>query len=92
MASKPGFEERLKAIEARNRKVETDKGWELSYTRRGLLTFFTYVSVGAYLQAIDVPEPWLNAIVPSIAFMLSTLTLPLAKKIWISNIANKSSK
>ena len=73
-------------IKERNKKVETDKSWELSYTRRIILTIFTYLAIGVYLRAINVPNPWLNAIVPAVAFMLSTLTLPFFKKIWIKYI------
>jgi len=72
----------LKKINERNKRVELDKAWEISYTRRVLLTVFTYLSIGVYLWAIKIPKPWLNAIVPAIAFMLSTLTLPFFKKIW----------
>ena len=77
------LEKRLAAIEERNRRVETDKDWEKSNARRFLLVAFTYLSVGAYLQAVGIAQPWLNAIVPAIAFMLSTLTLPFFKKLWI---------
>ncbi len=73
----------LKEIKERNRKVETDKAWETSYTRKILLMIFTYLAIGIYLQVINVPSPWLNAIVPAVAFMLSTLTLPFFKKIWL---------
>lgn len=76
------IEQRLRKIEDRNRKVEADKAWEVSYTRRLLLLLFTYLTIGFYLQAIKIPQPWLNAIVPAIAFMLSTLTLPFFKKLW----------
>ena len=75
--------EKIKIIEERNKKVEYDKAWETSYTRRFLLMLFTYLAIGFYLNAIKIPEPWLNAIVPSAAFMLSTLTLPFFKKLWI---------
>ena len=75
----------LNEIKERNRKVELDKAWETSYTRRILLMIFTYLSIGIYLQVIDVPSPWLNAIVPAVAFMLSTLTLPFFKKMWLRN-------
>ena len=75
--------EKIKIIEERNKKVEYDKAWETSYTRRFLLMLFTYLAIGFYLNAIKIPEPWLNAIVPSAAFMLSTLTLPIFKKLWI---------
>ena len=74
--------QRLRAIEDRNRRVETDKDWETSWTRRLLLVAFTYLAVGAYLAAIRVPRPWTSAIVPAVAFMISTLTLPLFKKMW----------
>ena len=78
------LEKRIIDIEDRNKKVELDKAWELSYFRRFLLTIFTYLAIGFYLQVINIPKPWLNAIVPTIAFMLSTLTLPLFKKLWIN--------
>ena len=77
------LEQRVQKIENRNRKVEADKAWETSWTRRILLTLFTYLAIGAYMWAIDIPIPWLNAVVPAVAFMLSTLTMPFFKKIWI---------
>jgi len=83
MAGLIELEKRIKNIEQRNKKVESDKAWEVSYTRRSLLMLFTYLSIGFYLQAIKIPHPWLNAIVPAVAFMLSTLTLPLFKKLWM---------
>jgi len=81
------FEKRLAAIEKRNRRVESDKAWETSNARRILLVSFTYLSVGAYLQAVGIAQPWLNAIVPAVAFTLSTLTLPFFRKIWLEHRA-----
>jgi len=83
------LEKRLAAIEERNRRVEIDKAWETSSTRRFLLVAFTYLSVGAYLQAVGIAQPWLNAIVPAVAFMLSTLTLPFFKRLWLESIRSK---
>lgn len=83
------LERRIKKIEERNRRVELDKSWELSYMRRILIAIFTYIAIGAYLQVISVPEPWLNAIVPTVAFLLSLLTLPFFKKLWIKYIHKK---
>ncbi len=77
------LDSRIKEIEGRNKKVEADKAWELSYFRRTLLMLFTYLSIGFYLQAVNIQQPWLNAIVPTVAFMLSTLTLPFFKKVWL---------
>lgn len=79
------IESELNKIKQRNRNVELDKAWETSYTRRLLLALFTYLAIGIYLLAIKIPKPWLNAIVPSVGFMLSTLTLPIFKKMWINN-------
>ena len=77
------IEKRLREIEERNKRVDSDKYWETSYFRRTILALFTYAAIGFYLQVIKVRQPWLNAIVPAIAFMLSTLTLPFFKKIWL---------
>jgi len=74
----------INKLKERNKKVELDKAWETSYARRFILTFFTYLAVGIYLFYIDVQRPWLNAIVPAVAFMLSTLSLPFFKSIWIN--------
>ncbi|MBI4399951.1 hypothetical protein HY570_04340 [Candidatus Micrarchaeota archaeon] len=83
------LEERIQKIEERNSKVEADKIWETSYTRRILLILFTYLAIGVYLQVIGIPDPWLNAVVPAVAFMLSTLTLPFFKKLWFEKIHKK---
>jgi len=77
------LENRLKAIESRNTRVEADKAWESSWFRRGLLTLFTYLAISLYLSAIRIDRPWLNAIVPAFGFMISTLTMPFFKKRWL---------
>ena len=77
------IEDRVAKIEQRNISVEADKAWETSWTRRGLLVLFTYLAVGLYLSAIDVNRPWINAIVPAVGFMISTLTMPFFKKWWL---------
>lgn len=83
MQAKVNLEKRIALIEERNRRVELDKAWETSWTRRGLLVLFTYLSVGLYLSAIGVSDPWRNAIIPSLGFLLSTLTLPWFKQYWM---------
>lgn len=80
------LENRVAAIEDRNRNVESEKAWETSITRRGLIVLFTYLAVGLYMQAINIPKPWLNAIIPSMGFLLSTLTLPFVKRFWLKYI------
>lgn len=83
------LETRVQSIENRNKKVELDKAWEISYTRRFFVVVFTYLSIAFYLKYIIKIEPWLNAIVPTLGFLLSTLTLPFLKKIWDRHIYKK---
>jgi len=83
MASITALEKRIAAIEQRNGKVEADKAWETSLERRGALVLFIYLAIGIYFWAISMPNPWLNAIVPAAAFLLSTLTLQYLKESWL---------
>ena len=78
------LQKEIEKLKNRNKKVESDKAWETSYARRFLLIVFTYLAIGFYLNTIQIERPWLNAIVPAIAFLLSTLTLPFFKKLWLN--------
>lgn len=77
------LEKRVENIEKRNREVELNKSWEGSWTRKFLIIIFTYLSIALYLKFIVGIDPWINAVVPSLGFLLSTLTLPSIKKFWI---------
>lgn len=76
------LEKRIKKIEARNMKVELDKAWEVSWTRRFSIAFLTYIVIVSYLLAIGKDQPFINAIVPVIGFLLSTLAMSWIKKVW----------
>jgi hypothetical protein len=80
------LDERVEKIEQRNRKVEADKTWEGSWTRKLAIVICTYIAVGIFMTVIGVSTPWINAVVPTIGFMLSTLTLPFIKTWWMKNI------
>lgn len=84
------LEKRVEKIEKRNRDVELNKFWETSWTRRALLAIFTYLAIALYLKFIVNIDPWINAIVPTIGFLLSTLTLPFFKTLWEKYIYKKS--
>lgn len=77
------LEERLRALETRNQRVEGDKAWETSWIRRLAIMFLTYFVVVAYLHFVIHINPWLNALVPVMGFFVSTLTLSLIKKLWL---------
>lgn len=76
------LEARIQKIETRNTAVEVNKAWETSLTRKLLIIVFTYLAIALYLRFVVGINPWINAIVPAIGFLLSTLTLPWFKKLW----------
>ena len=77
------LEHEIQAIKDRNRKVEADKAWELSLTRKILVAVLTYIVIVIFFYFVQLPEPFLNAIVPTVGFMLSTLSIPVFKRVWI---------
>ena len=83
------IEQHIERLEERNARVELDKAWETSSARRFLLAVFTYAAIGLYLWAIRVPKAWISAIVPTVGFMISTLTMPFCKKLWLKGIGSK---
>ncbi len=83
------LEQRIKVIEERNRRVELNKSWETSWTRKILLIIFTYLAIALYLKFIVHIDPWINAVVPTVGFLLSTLTLPWFKGLWERYIYKK---
>ncbi len=83
MQKEKNLEARVQKIEERNARVEADKDWEQSNIRKILIVIFTYLAIGFYFQYLGIENAWLNAIVPAVAFLLSTLTLPIFKKVWM---------
>ena len=75
----------VESIKERNRRVELDKAWETSWTRRGVITVFTYIVAVLWLVVIENSHPWLNAFIPAGAYILSTLSLPFIKRWWSKN-------
>lgn len=86
MATIEEIEEEIDSIKERNRSVEADKAWETSWSRRIVITVLTYIFLGAYLWSIQVPRPWMNAVVPAVAFILATAVLPPLKKLWLAHV------
>ena len=70
-------------IKRRNQRVDADKAWETSWTRKVIILFLTYIVIVIFFYFAGLPKPLINAIVPAVAFVLSTLTVPLLKKWWL---------
>jgi len=73
----------IKKIKERNERVELDKSWETSRERVFAVAVLTYFVIVVFFYFAELPKPFVNSIVPALAFLLSTLTLPFLKKYWI---------
>ena len=79
------LDKRIEAIEQRNKRVEQDKSWETSWARKFVIAMLTYIVVVLFFFAAQLPNPFVNAIVPTAGFVLSTLSLPFFKKLWMKH-------
>jgi preprotein translocase subunit SecF len=77
------LEKEIRSIRKRNARVEKDKAWETSLTRRLCICVLTYLVVVIYSFAIQYTSNiWLSSIVPVLGFTLSTLSLSSIRKAW----------
>lgn len=77
------LEKEIENIKKRNVRVELDKAWETSWTRRLCICVLTYIVVVIYSIIIkSITNVWLSSLVPVIGFTLSTLSLKIVRKIW----------
>ncbi len=73
----------VEEIKERNKRVELDKKWETSYTRKIIICILTYIVVVIYSNMVNKANNiFLSSLVPVIGFFLSTLSLKLIRKIW----------
>ena len=80
----------IENIKVRNKRVELDKKWETSWTRRLCICVLTYIVVVIYSVMIQkVSNIWLSSLVPVIGFTLSTLSLKYIRVVWEKSINNK---
>ena len=73
----------IEQIKERNKRVEKDKAWETSWTRKICIMVLTYIVVVLYSFSISkISNIWLSSLVPVIGFTLSTLSINVVRKIW----------
>jgi hypothetical protein len=83
MGDNMNIEKEINDIKERNKRVEKDKAWETSWTRRICIMILTYLVVIAYSYIIKKYDNiLLSSLVPVIGFTLSTLSLKLVRKLW----------
>jgi hypothetical protein len=86
----PEIEERISRLESavsniekRNQRVDADKAWEVSRTRLFALLVLTYFITAIVFYIIEVDHFLANALIPTLAFFLSRLSLPFIKRAWL---------
>ena len=83
------LEKELSLIKQRNSRVEADKAWETSWARRLTIAAATYFAVLIFLLSISAQNAFLSALVPPIAYLLSTLSVGFLKNYWMKNFYGK---
>lgn len=79
------IEKEIEAIRERNARVEEEKAWEVSAMRKIIIAALTYAVTVIFCLSASIERPFITAIVPSVAFFLSTLSLPWFKTLWKKN-------
>lgn len=87
MSDIENIKKEIKEIKERNIRVEKDKAWETSWVRRISITIITYILITLFLIIAKVEKPLLSAIIPAIAYLLSTTSLGLIKNWWTTKTA-----
>lgn len=77
------LEKEILAIKERNARVELDKAWETSLTRKLCICILTYIVVIIYSYLTSkINNIFLSSLVPVIGFTLSTLSLKIVRNMW----------
>lgn len=83
------LEQEIILLKERNIRVDENKAWETSIVRKVSIAFLTYITILSFFFVIHVEKPFINALVPVIGFLLSTLSVSLIKKLWIQYFYKK---
>lgn len=83
------LQEEIAALKARNKKVEANKKWEMSWIRRTLVALLTYGVMVIFMMVAQYDQPFLGALIPTIAYLISMSTLTFFKNCWLKKLDKK---
>ncbi len=83
------LEKEIDKIKSRNKKVEAEKAWETSLERKMSILVLTYMIISLVMLFLGFDKPFLNAIIPTCWYILSTLSVWLLKRKYIERYINK---
>lgn len=73
----------VESIKARNRRVEADKAWETSTTRTLFIAISSFLLIYIVMSLAGADNPFLNALISTTAYLLSTATYGILKQWWL---------
>ena len=76
------FKKEIRKIQERNKRVELDKAWETSKTRKVSIAVLTYLVMVLVMYSLNMESPFIGAIIPTLGFTLSTFSLDFIKVFW----------
>ncbi len=84
------LDQRLSNIEEMTQKLvlidkyyQLQTAWEKSAMRTILIAITTYILSAIFLYILNFQYFYINAVLPTVGFMLTTLSIPFIKRIWI---------
>lgn len=77
------LEKEIEVLKARNARVEKEKAWETSWQRKIAIIVTTYFVMFLVFWSLGNDAPFLNAIVPTLGYTLSTLSMGWVKKLFL---------
>ncbi len=80
------IEDQLAKLEFKCKSNDLNYAWNNSWFRRIMTAVLTYLVVLLFFVVGQLPRPLINALIPTVGFILSTLTIGYFKKIWIKYI------
>ena len=90
VGDQPSIEQRVQTLEReigdirqRNERVEMEKAWELSRIRIAWILVLTYILTAIVFWLLDVRYFLLNALIPTLAYYLSTRSLGPMRRWWL---------
>lgn len=79
------LEQEIIGLKARNARVESEKAWETSWQRKLGIIITTYCVMVLIFLSLGNDKPLINAIIPTLGYTLSTLSMRWIKKLFLKS-------